>query len=325
MAEHVPTNGFNAPPSPGAPAVPQPGNSQGLPPGVPPAGPAPRMPNGTPYSQPGMQPGWVQNPVQPQGEAVGQQQAPQQQAAPQGQPDLSGVMELLQRALATTQPGQPAQAAQEVPSKPNAQAAESLNNFNANELQDPVLRAMAVTMQTVGKDLDLDRVLGRAISSGDVSLIDTAYLRDAAGEHAPQLTEIAKGIVQSIADKAARVTNDIFASVGGEAQWQAVAAVFNKSAPRELRVTVAQMFDSQNTELIRAASKIVAEFGRSSGQLPKLGAPQLTTASAGIQGQALSKADFKAALFALDHNSPNFTADRESLMARRSLGRRIGL
>lgn len=321
-ATHVPTNGFNAPPAAGpapTPTVP----NQGF--NVPPAGDPPRMPNqgnGNPIVAPNQQPGWVQNPGQ-------QPQQQTQQPAPQNQQpaDLNNVVALLQAALA----GQQAPAQQAPAQQPAADAvrpnwmATSANEFDVNQINDPIIKSMATVLQTAGKDLDLDRVLGKALSFGDPALVDVAYLRDAGGPQAAQLAEIAKGIVQAVNAKAEAVTNEVYSSVGGEAVWHSSVAAFNQSAPHELKVTVAQMLDSTNENFIKAGAKIVAEFGRNSGLIPQQGAPLLNSASAGVQGQGLTREQFQAELRKIDPNTPGFEQAREALFARRALGKRSGL
>ena len=321
-ATHVPTNGFNAPPAAGpapTPTVPNQGFQ------VPPAGDPPRMPNsgnGNPIVAPNQQPGWVQNPGQ-------QPQQQTQQPAPQNQQpaDLSNVVALLQAALA----GQQAPAQQAPVQQPAADAVRpnwmqsSANEFDVNQINDPIIKSMATVLQTAGKDLDLDRVLGKALSFGDPALVDVAYLRDAGGPQAAQLAEIAKGIVQAVNAKAEAVTNEVYASVGGEAVWHSSVAAFNQSAPHELKVTVAQMLDSTNENFIKAGAKIVAEFGRNSGLIPQQGTPLLNSAPAGVQGHGLTREQFQAELRKIDQNAPGFEQAREALFARRALGKRSGL
>ena len=322
---HVPTNGFNAPPAAGPAPVPQVPN-QGF--QVPPAGDPPRMPNGNGHTiaAPNQQPGWVQNPGQPQ-------QQTQQQTQQPTQPDMSSVVAVLQAALAGQQaPAQQAQA-QQAPATQQPQAdvirpnwmQSSANEFDVDQINDPIIKSMATVLQTAGKDLDLDRVLGKALAFGDPALVDLAYLRDAGGPQAAQLAEIAKGIVQAVNAKADAVTSEVYASVGGEDVWHSSVAAFNQSAPHELKVTVSQMLDSTNENFIKAGAKIVAEFGRSSGLIPQQGAPLLNSASAGVQGQGLTREQFQAELRKLDQNSPGFEQSREALFARRALGKRSGL
>lgn len=322
-ATHVPTNGFNAPPAAGPAPTPQVPN-QGF--QVPPAGDPPRMPNGNghPIAAPNQNPGWVQNPGQQP------QQQTQQPAQAPAQPDMSSVVAMLQAALAGQQPAN-AQAPAQQPAQPQADAVRpnwmqtSANEFDVNQINDPIIKSMATVLQTAGKDLDLDRVLGKALAFGDPALVDLAYLRDAGGPQAAQLAEIAKGIVQAVSAKAEAVTNDVYNSVGGEAVWHSSVAAFNQSAPHELKVTVAQMLDSTNENFIKAGAKIVAEFGRSSGLIPQQGAPLLNSASAGVQGQGLSREQFQAELRKIDPNSAGFEQAREALFARRALGKRSGL
>lgn len=318
-ATHVPTNGFNAPPAAGPAPTPQVPN-QGF--QVPPAGDPPRMPNGNghPIAAPNQQPGWVQNPGQ-------QPQQHVQQPAPQAQQpaDLTNVVAMLQAALAGQQAPAPQAPAQQPDAvRPNWMQS-SANEFDVNQINDPIIKSMATVLQTAGKDLDLDRVLGKALSFGDPALVDVAYLRDAGGPQAAQLAEIAKGIVQAVNAKAEAVTNEVYSSVGGEAVWHSSVAAFNQSAPHELKVTVAQMLDSTNENFIKAGAKIVAEFGRNSGLIPQQGAPLLNSASAGVQGQGLSREQFQAELRKIDSNSPGFEQAREALFARRALGKRAGL
>ena len=321
-ATHVPTNGFNAPPAAGPTPVPQAPN-QGF--QVPPAGDPPRVydGNGHPIAAPNQQPGWVQNPGQHP------QQQTQQPAQAPAQPDMSSVVAMLQAALAGQPPANAQAPAQ--PAQPQADAIRpnwmhtSTNEFDVSQINDPIIKSMATVLQTAGKDLDLDRVLGKALAFGDPALVDLAYLRDAGGPQAAQLAEIAKGIVQAVNAKAEAVTNEVYNSVGGEAVWHSSVAAFNQSAPHELKVTVAQMLDSTNENFIKAGAKIVAEFGRSSGLIPQQGAPMLNSASAGVQGQGLTREQFQSELRKIDPNSAGFEQAREALFARRALGKRSGL
>lgn len=297
-------------PTPVAPTVPQQSFQ------VPPMGDPVRPPNGNPVVAPGQTPGWL-----PQGQAPVAPVAPAQPVA-----DLSSVVAMLQAALA----GKPT----EVPATPATPAPDanrpawmqsSVNEFDVSSLDDPILRSMATVMQTIGKDLDLDRVMGKALSHGDITLIDEAYLRDAAGANAQQLAEIARGIVQAVEAKSAGITQAVYAEAGGEAQWDSSVAAFNTSAPHELRVTVAQMLNSTNESFIKAGAKIIAEFGKSSGLIPQTGAALLTNAAAGASGQGLNKAQFQQELAKIKPDTPGYEEARQALFTRRSLGKRVGL
>ena len=318
MAEvtFVPTNGFAAPPAP-VPDVP--GGGFAVPPAGPPArAPGAYQPNGEAIQLPGQQPG----------------AAPKTPATPaQAQPgaaqpvDLNAVTALLQAALAG-QGGTP-NAATPTPGVDAVKPAwlpVSANTFDVSTVEDPIIRSMATVLQTAGKDLDLDRVLGNALAHNDVSLIDSAYLSEKGGPQAAQLAEIAKGIVQAVAAKSEALTKEVYDLVGGEAHWAQATAAFNTAAPHELRVTVAQMLDSTNANFVKAGAKIVAEFGKASGRMPQPGAPLLgNLASAGAAGGGLTKAAFQDELRKLNPNSASYEAEREALFTRRGLGKSAGL
>jgi hypothetical protein len=304
-AQHVPFNGAGLPSFPAAPQLP----------GAPEVPPSPGSGNGNPITHQGQQPGYV--PQTPAGTPPAQTPAP-------AAPDMQSVIALMQEALkgntpAGTPPAAPAPAGEKPAWIPN-----SVNDFDVSTIQDPIIKSMATVLQTVGKDLDLTRVIGKALANGNVSDIDYAYLHEKGGANAQQLAEIAKGIVQSVAAKASALTAEVHQMSGGEAQWNQATAAFNASAPQELKLTVVQMLNSTNPEFVKAGAKIVNQFGNGSGLLPQRGAALLNTAAGGVQGQALSKAEFQAELRKINPDTPGFNEQREALFARRSLGRQVG-
>ena len=267
----------------------------------------------------------VQRPVQ---QAQQPAQAPAEPQAPAaGQPSLDNIVALLQQALGPQQAAaQPAaQPAAQVPDGNPTWAQGKLGEFDTSKIEDPIIRSMANVMQAAGKDLDLDRVLGKALAHGDVGLIDAAYLQEKAGANAANLLEIARGIVQAVEAKSTAITQSVYAAVGGEAQWSTSVAAFNKAAPEALRVTVAQMLDSTNEKAIMAGAKIVAEFGKASGLLPQAAGLVNTAAGAANAAQGLSKAQFQEELRKLDPNARDYEQSRQALFTRRSLGKSVGL
>lgn len=278
----------------------------------------PPMGNGVPIAMRGQVEGMV-----PQNQ--GQQAQPQQQAAPAVM-DMASIQALINNALGTTP--QPVPQAQPqvtpAPTKP-AWVPDDVAKFDVSTIQDPTIKAMATVLQHTGKDLDLNRVIGRALSAGDVSLIDYAYLQEKGGENAQQLAEISKGIVQAVSAKADAVTATVYGVVGGEAQWNQSTAIFNQVAPYELRATVAQMLDSPNEQFILAGAKIVAQFAQQSGRVTQQGVPLLNGASAGNFGGPLSKEQFQQELRNLKQDTPDYEAAREQLYGRRALGKQQGL
>jgi len=292
MTQAVPTNGFVAPPS-GNPPI------NGGAPNIPPAN---------------MQEGFV---VPPAGNAPTQIQPNQAPAPDAGQAGLQAAIAALTTQLqATTPTAAPA---------PATGVSGELNTFNVSSIDDPILRSMATVMQTVGKGVDMDRALGKAIDSGRVDLVDAAYLREVGGENAEQLITIAQGLVQAIEAKSNAVTASVHALAGGEQGWTNSVAAFNTGAPQELRMVVAQMLDSNKDNMIQAGAKLVLEFAKASGRVPNINASLQTGAASMPQGQALDKLGFQAELRKLNPQDRSFEASRNELFARRNLGKQMGL
>lgn len=291
MTQAVPTNGFVAPPT-----------------------------NPTPQIQPAdAVPGFaVPKPTQ-------QEPAAPNQPEPQATPDLAAALAALTAAMQAQAPvpaAAPAPADQvheEVGGLP-----ESLNDFDVSSIDDPIIRSMATVMQTVGKGLDFDRVLGRALEEGRVDLIDTAYLTEKGGANAKELLTIATGIVQAVAAKGEALAQSVHKLAGGAEQWSAGVAVFNQKAPQELRLVVAQMLDSGKDNLINAGAKLIVEFSKNSGALPQSNPLISQGAAASNAAQALSREEFMREHAKLDKSSRDYATQRNELFARRALGKQLG-
>lgn len=236
-------------------------------------------------------------------------------------PDMAAAIAALTAALAGQTPAAPAAPAQAV----TPPATGSLNTYDVNSIDDPILKSMATVMQTVGKGIDMDRALGKAIENGRIDLIDAAYLREKGGDNAEQLITIAQGIVQAVEAKGQQVTKDIHTLAGGEPVWNASLAAFNSKAPQELRVVIAQMLDSNQDNLIKAGAKMIVEYGKTSGAVPQVSALVQSGAAAIPSAQALDKAGFQEELRKLNPQARTFDAQRAELFARRTLGRQLGM
>ncbi|UMO77778.1 scaffolding protein [Bacteriophage Phi NF-1] len=200
----------------------------------------------------------------------------------------------------------------------------SLNSFDVNSIDDPVLRSMATMFKSSVPDMDLDRALANAISYGDPNLIDIAYIKDKAGQNAPHLINLAAGIVNTINAQSEAMEQSVYQEVGGRQVWDASVAVFNRSASPEIKATVATMLDSGKANLIKAGARMVAEFGKSSGMIPKDGF-RLDPVSAPYANQGLSKAQFQQEILKLDSNAPDYADKYNALIQRRVVGKRLNL
>ena len=235
--------------------------------------------------------------------------------AAQGNPDLTAAIAALTSALGTSQ--------QAAPAEQEPSIGEGLNTYDVESIEDPILKSMATVLKTVGKGVDLDRAIGRAISEGRVDLIDVAYLKEKGGVNSNELITIAQGLVQAVQAKGAAVTDSVHKLAGGEAQWDAGVAAFNAQAPQELRVVVAQMLNSNKENLIQAGAKLVVEFSKNSGALPNVNANIAAGASSLPAAQALSKVEFQDELRKLNPQDRAFESQRKELFARRALGRQL--
>lgn len=292
-----------------------------------PAVPNPAPPSPAPQSQTGFNvppipeaphryPGQVPGMVREQDRTPAPEQPSTVNPAPTTQ-ELD-IAALVQKALADAK-------AAETPEERPQWLPASLNEFEVEKIDDPIIKSMATALKVAGKDLDLDRALGNAIARADPTLVDVAHIVEKGGPAAAQLVEIAKGIVQAIAAKSEAITQEVFSIAGGEENWTQAAAVFNSAAPQELRLTVKMMLDSAKPEYVKAGAKIVAEFGRNSGKLPDLGTQPARFAASPSTAGALTSAEFKEAIFKLDPNKPGYMDARAALFQRRAMGRRAGL
>ncbi len=262
----------------------------------------------------GQQPGWVANPGG---------------MANQGTFTQAQVDAMITEALNKAQPKVPTPPATNTPTSPTPTTSmvdfgPSLNTFDVNTIDDPVLKSMATMFKSSVPDMDLDRALANAISYGDPNLIDIAYITDKAGQNAPHLINLAAGIVNTINAQSAAMEQSVYQEVGGRQVWDASVAVFNKSASPEIKATVATMLDSGKANLIKAGAKMVAEFGKSSGMIPKEGF-RLNPVSAPYATQGLNKTQFQQEILKLDSNAPDYEDQYHALIQRRAVGKRLNL
>lgn len=279
---------------------------------VPNAEPTPQDPNGVNIPPPNMQPGFVV----PPGPPVVQEPAKATEPAPNAlDAQVSALLAALKATQAPAAP-EPVQGAVTTPGK--------LNDLDPAVIEDPILRSMATVMQTIGKDLDLDRVFSKALDHGDASLLDLAYLREKGGVNAPQLITIAEGIVQAVNAQADAVTAEVHNLAGGAQNWDAAVAAFNKQAPVEFRQVVAMMLDSKEKSKISAGAKLVVEFAKGSGLVPNVNKLVQNGGAAVPAALALTKEGFQAELRKLNPNDRDFGEQREALFSRRAMGRQLG-
>lgn len=196
---------------------------------------------------------------------------------------------------------------------------------NASQ-SDPVLAAQLSMLTRAAPKLDLQRAIGNALIYSDSKLVDIAYIKEIAGDASGDITVLAKSLVEYSLDAANKAVENVYSAAGGEKQWAAASAAFNKSAPQHLKVVVSNLMNSGDAANINAAAKTVVDFAKASGSVPNVSGNLVQTgAAAPAAAQALGKAAFQTELYKLDPNSSDYNARRNDLFARRQLGKQLNL
>lgn len=225
------------------------------------------------------------------------------------------VAEQVAAALAAAKPAAPAPA-------PAAQPQFAFADGDAGN--DPVLSSMTALFTSAGSGIDLQRALGNALSRGDPSLIDLAYITEKGGAQAAHLANVAKAIVERVQTQTNAAASAVYDTAGGKDQWATAAAVFDQNAPAHLKGVIAGLLESGKPESIKYGAQTVLDYVKQNGLV--VNPAQLINAGANNvgAGQALDKFGFQEALFKLDKNSRSYDQDRNALFARRQAGKQIG-
>lgn len=193
-------------------------------------------------------------------------------------------------------------------------------DFAGDLVDDPYAKVGLTYIESAiaGTSVDLNRAFAKAAEYGDINLIDEAYLQEVLGDKAPHVVAQAKALFEYSAQKQTQALQEVYQSVGGEAQLKQAAAYFNKAASDEQRRTVAYLLDSGDPVLMKAGAQQIVQLASSAGVRVQAGAQPLGQAGA-LQG--LSHADYIKAI-----SERNLPADKyEQLRQQRLIGRQQGL
>lgn len=289
--------------------------------GTGPAQPIPALP-----SSQNQAPGYVPNLSQPADHALGIAQPTQ---APAGLDAATAAQFAQFQAFLASQgkapaptPAAPAASKPQVLMQPTAALELAVNAAAA----DPVLGSMLGIFDSSGKSVDRQRAFGNALVHGDTNLIDVAYLREVAGADGDRLATLAKGIVTHCNEQASQATQDVYTLSGGEANWDASSAAFNKGAPAYLKQVVGQLIDSGDRVKIKAGAEMVVKFAQESGYVAIAPTGQVQAGGgAPGSGLGLGKEEFQKLHNALDKNDRNYNTLRNELIGRRGIGKSLGM
>lgn len=258
-------------------------------------------------------------------EGQGGQQSPeqgQQQQVPNQETQASAEIKALIAAL--NQRGDTKPDPAPAPEPDQGTEGEAEPSTLAAAYSDPATASMIRVLQAGAPGLDVDRAIGKAVLYGDLSLIDTAYISEKGGKGAKDLMTIAEALVEQANQAAYAIQEEVFSTAGGEENWDASVAVFNKEAPAHLRKVVRTLADSGDREAVLAAAQYVVEFGQQHGVTITKGNQMRGNPSDTNAGQALDRQTFQTELRKLDPRSRDYETQYQQLLERRAVGKRLG-
>lgn len=286
MTEQVRVAGFGVPPVPTGAEVTEHSRDRQQPPN-----PADAVPGFVPPQAPQQQP---------------PQQAPAQAAAPAVDPTIAALLAAL---------GQPNKTPAQAPAQAAAPAYVPAGG-------DPVVASLSGILS--GSGVDVSKAIAKAIEYGDASLIDKAYIASVGGANAAHLTQLAEQLVAHTGREAEAAEASCYALAGGQSNFHAAVAVWNKTAPDHLKVLVENMMDSGIRSQSDAGAKLIVEFAKGNGGLVQPAGLVHPGASRPGAEAALSKEQFQEEIRKLDKNAAGYEQKRGELYGRRAMGKQLG-
>lgn len=191
----------------------------------------------------------------------------------------------------------------------------------ASTSADPVVASLSNIL--TGSGVDVQKAIAKAVEYGDVSLIDKAYIASVGGANAAHLTQLAESLVAHAGRESEAAEASCYTIAGGQANFNAAVAVWNKSAPAHLKSIIDTMMDSGVRSQSDAGAKMIVEFAKGNGGLVQP-AGLITAGAAPGAEAALSKEQFQAELHKLDKNARGYEQARGELFGRRAMGKQLG-
>lgn len=187
---------------------------------------------------------------------------------------------------------------------------------------DPVVSSLSGILS--GSGVDVQKAIAKAVEYGDASLIDKAYIASVGGANAAHLTQLAEQLVAHTGRESEAAEAACYELAGGQANFHAAVAVWNKAAPGHLKAIVENMMDSGVRAQSDAGAKMIVEFAKGNGGLLQpAGLVNPGSARPGADA-ALSKEQFQAEMQKLDKNAPGYEQRRGELYGRRAMGKQLG-
>lgn len=205
---------------------------------------------------------------------------------------------------------------------------EDLNEFDVSSIEDPTIRAIGRSLRMMAPDLDYNRAIGDALSTGNPKLLNTVYIREIMGDNATDVIELAKDAIQAVHTVSDNITNEVVQMVGGDAAYNTIASVFAKVASPADQEYVDSRITSRDRSKIIDAITHMANIANKSGKIPVPG-QNLVGKTAGEPAlEGLSMKAFQKALNTIRgtvKDPAEFAQQEKVLIRQRELGRQNGL
>ena len=170
---------------------------------------------------------------------------------------------------------------------------------------------------------DISKALGQAYESGDVRLIDRAFLKERFGEHSDQAIQLAEAVMEYELEASQKLLTDVYSLSGGQEQFQKAVGIFKEHAPKGMQSVVKQMLDSNDADTVKEAASLIVEYGKTSGAMTQV--DKRTIAGAGFAASAgISYEEFNKAFAQLKNTSRTYNQDMAALMEARRIGKQLG-
>lgn len=198
------------------------------------------------------------------------------------------------------------------PEPTNIVVNEPVKGATGNALLDTAIESFSIT--TNCSEDDINKAIGAAIESGDVSKIDKAFIAARFGVHAGLATQLAEQAVAEQAREVEATKQTAYTVAGGEANWKSAVALFNSRANAATRLAAATMADAGN---IKEGAELVMSTLQHLGLVPN-GTFQGVQGGQSTGETPISQAEFRTELMKLVNSGKSLDNSLEyrALLAR---------
>lgn len=205
---------------------------------------------------------------------------------------------------------------------------QDLNTLDVESLGDEYISAQVSLLKSYLPDLDMNKALGKALEFGDKNLIDGFYIREVAGERAPEVIRHLESLYDNASNRTEELANEIIQLAGGQERWQKAVNAFNAKAGAGVQRIVRELLSSYNQKDYIEAAQVVLNYASTDGavnQPANLVTPQ--NAPPSEEDKPLTKSEYVQAISEAQKIKDRHERHRveEQLATRRAASRRAGI